>query len=233
MYRYTVKYGMFEKNVLSEKHHTSEGFNNIIVDLIKTLEKEGYNLSAYSEKEACEFIFNELVNNSEEFISETNNNIICDLRNLIPKDTSIAKKEDRNVKQVLVVRADLLNPVEDYVGKMIAQAGHASSGGILNLMSIEKFDDKEVRTLEIIKDSDLDFWINGVFKKITVYVNSEEELFKVHKKALKKGLNSVLIQDAGLTCFEPGTYTCCGIGPAPFKAFNGVTNHLPIEFKKN
>ena len=115
---------------------------------------------------------------------------------------------------------------------MVAQAGHASSGAVLNLMEKEINNNGEIRTLRILKNSPLDIWLNGVFKKVTVFVDSEEELLKVHKKALKKGLNSVLIQDAGFTCYKPNTYTCCGIEPAPFKDFNGVTNHLSINFKK-
>lgn len=149
-------------------------------------------------------------------------------------DEEILKKyKEQDIRQVIVVRRDLMNPLDDFVGKMIAQAGHGFVGGILNLMNVEKDENgNEVRTLKIENDSYLYLWLHGLFKKITVYVDSEEELLHVYNKAIKKGLNACLIKDAGLTCYNPDTYTCCSIGPAPKKKFNGITNHLSISFKK-
>ena len=140
--------------------------------------------------------------------------------------------ENENIKQVIVVRRDLLNPLEFFAGKMMAQVGHAVSLSLLSNMNVEKIDNREKLILELDKNSSIYKWIYGDYKKIIVYVDSEKELIKVYNKALKRNLNAVLVKDNGLTAYEPGTYTCCGIGPAPHKKFNGVTNHLSIKFEE-
>lgn len=62
-----------------------------------------------------------------------------------------------------------------------------------------------------------------------VYVNSEEELHEVYKKALEVGLISHLIIDNGVTEFNGvPTPTCCAIGPHVEEKFEGITNNLPL-----
>ena len=72
-------------------------------------------------------------------------------------------------------------------------------------------------------------WINGIFTKIAVYVESEEELLALEVKAREAGLPVGLIQDNGLTEFKGiPTHTALGIGPANAEAINSITGHLPL-----
>lgn len=72
-------------------------------------------------------------------------------------------------------------------------------------------------------------YINGRFKKIVVYVNSEEELLAIHKQALDKKIHCSLIKDAGLTEFGGvPTYTAVGIGPWDSKEIDEITGSLKL-----
>jgi len=76
---------------------------------------------------------------------------------------------------------------------------------------------------------EIDHWIKNSFRKICVYVNSEEELDALHQKALDKGLISHMIIDNGVTEFNGvATKTCLAIGPHEDSKFIGLTDHLPL-----
>ena len=121
-------------------------------------------------------------------------------------------------------------------GKMIAQGSHASMAFLTREMSVAcniddptdfgadvSFGNNEKFTIEV------DHWLKNSFRKICVYVNSEEELQEVHQKALDSGLISHLITDNGMTEFNGvPTMTCCAIGPHSDEKFEGVTDHLPL-----
>lgn len=114
---------------------------------------------------------------------------------------------------------------------MIAQGCHASLKVILDLMKDQKFANIPYinKTLAILNNSPLDKWINGLFTKICVYVNSEEELLNIYNKAKEEGIFCSLIQDAGITEFKGvPTYTCCAIGPDYSENIDKVTGHLPL-----
>jgi len=73
------------------------------------------------------------------------------------------------------------------------------------------------------------YWLQNSFRKICVYVNSEEELKDLHQKALDKGLMSHMIEDNGATEFNGvKTLTCLAIGPHYDQRFEGITDHLPL-----
>lgn len=137
-------------------------------------------------------------------------------------------------KQILILRKDLgMNK-----GKMIAQGSHGSLGTILNLMrggvSHEDFkpeikDGKYTLSLEVEVGSPLDKWIRGDFTKVCLYAVSEEELISLYEQAKEKGLNAVLIEDNGLTCFNGiKTKTCVAIGPDLSVKIDEITGHLKI-----
>lgn len=112
-------------------------------------------------------------------------------------------------KQILVMRKDL----NMRKGKLIAQGAHASLAVVLHHRD----------------HPDVVGWLEGRFAKIVVYVNSEDELFEIHDKALEAGILCELILDAGFTEFGGvSTYTCCAIGPAKVEDINEVTGHLPL-----
>jgi PTH2 family peptidyl-tRNA hydrolase len=123
------------------------------------------------------------------------------------------------IKQVIVIRKDL----NMRKGKMIAQGAHAS---------MKVFFDR-LKPLEngfsISLTPEMQQWIQGDFRKIVVYVNSEEELLEIYKQAFDSNLPCALIQDNGLTEFNGvKTYTAVAIGPASDIKVDKITKDLPL-----
>lgn len=135
-----------------------------------------------------------------------------------------------NTKQVIVIRKDL----KMRRGKEIAQGCHASMafltrhGGVVavpNAFSGSEFTSYIDDQYEgVIND-----WLKNSFKKVVVYVDSEEELLEIYTKAKVKGMLAELIKDSGATEFHGvPTNTCIAIGPDYDKNFEGITDHLPL-----
>lgn len=100
-------------------------------------------------------------------------------------------------------------------GKEIAQSSHASLACIIKGHKVELTQDQ----IE---------WFSGNFAKITVQVNSEQELLDIYNLAKKEGLNAELILDQGLTEFKEPTYTVCCIGPHKSEILDKITGHLKL-----
>ena len=118
------------------------------------------------------------------------------------------------VKQVIVFRHDLLKSLRK--GKIAAQVAHASLGALLKWSDRYWNDDINHYRINFTfsKDSILDKWLNGIFTKICLYVENEEELLALHKKVEEAKIPCALITDAGNTEFHGvPTVTCLGIGP--------------------
>lgn len=132
--------------------------------------------------------------------------------------------EPLDCRQVIVIRKDL----KMRRGKEIAQACHGSIAFIsLRFRSLLRFNPFPM--LRLCFNRNIREWILGSFTKITLQVNSEEELLKIHQMALDAGLESHLITDSGRTEFDGvPTNTCCCIGPAPKSSFGGITDHLSM-----
>jgi PTH2 family peptidyl-tRNA hydrolase len=110
-------------------------------------------------------------------------------------------------------------------GKMVAQGAHASMAVILNLMS-KHVDDW---TLHLDEGSALQKWIEGLFTKVCLSVDSEEELISIYEQALGAGLPSSIITDAGLTEFGGiPTKTAVAIGPAWPEEIDPITSSLKL-----
>lgn len=136
-------------------------------------------------------------------------------------------------KMMIVVRRDL----KMRKGKIAAQAGHACVEAIL--MALKKEDrlkDVELKgdyiDLKVPEDAEktpLTEWFRHGVAKVCVYVDSEEELLDIQKKALEKGILCALICDAGVTEFhgEP-TYTCLALEPLYNDDANEITGELPL-----
>jgi len=137
-------------------------------------------------------------------------------------------------KQVIILRKDL----NMRKGKMVAQGSHASMKVILDLMKSEMLmtstsdyyaDEVEVRTLSLPNESALKDWINGIFTKVCVSVDSEEELIGIYETAKSMGIPCSMIVDAGLTEFGGvPTKTAVAIGPDWEDKINEVTGHLKL-----
>jgi len=117
------------------------------------------------------------------------------------------------MKQVIVMRKDL----NMRKGKMIAQGAHASLKVVLE-------------SLDTMEDGDpLDQWLKGIFTKIVVSVNSEDELLKAVAMAKFLNIKYALIKDAGVTEFRGvHTLTCCAIGPDEPAKIDQITGHLKL-----
>jgi len=132
----------------------------------------------------------------------------------------------RYPKQVLVVRKDL----KMRKGKIAAQCAHASLGVILDLM--QEF--PQVlhyceRTLTMRVGDPLEQWVNGIFTKVCLYVESEEHLLLLHKQALDLKLHCKLITDVGKTEFHGvPTVTVLAIGPNWNDDIDKVTGGLSL-----
>lgn len=117
-------------------------------------------------------------------------------------------------KLVIVMRKDLnMN-----VGKCIAQGGHAILG-VTNLIRNEGTEKQK----KVMAD-----WDAGSFTKVTLAVNSLDELMEIYEKALEEGLPVKLINDNGWTVFNGvKTTTCLGI-LANSKEIDKITGHLKL-----
>ena len=109
-------------------------------------------------------------------------------------------------------------------GKLVAQGAHASMGAILG--QCKKDGDKLVLDLT---DERMAPWLTGRFKKICVYVNTEQELLDIHETAKAAGLITSLIVDAGLTEFSGvPTKTAVAVGPDREDKIDAICKHLPL-----
>lgn len=64
--------------------------------------------------------------------------------------------------------------------------------------------------------------------KITVRIDSEEELLELDKVAKSMDVLSSIVRDAGQTQVAPGTRTVLAIGPAPKSVLDKITGHLKL-----
>lgn len=131
----------------------------------------------------------------------------------------LADAED--IKQVIVIRKDL----KMRRGKECAQAAHASMAFITRRLSFPG-GGPEARALFSPPEVT---WLTTRFRKVTLQVDSEEELLDVYERAGAAGLVVHLITDAGLTEFggEP-TMTCLAIGPDYDDKIDAVTGDLRL-----
>jgi PTH2 family peptidyl-tRNA hydrolase len=129
-----------------------------------------------------------------------------------------------SVKQVIVMRKDL----NMRKGKMVAQGAHASMKVMMEKMSDARDMIGPRSKFVIFTPEELE-WVEGIFTKICVSVNSEQELLDVYNKAKEAGLNCALIRDNGLTEFGGvPTLTCCAVGPNASEKIDAVTGGLPL-----
>lgn len=118
------------------------------------------------------------------------------------------------IKQVIVMRKDL----NMRRGKEIAQGAHAS----MAFLSIKAQDGTPITAIERE-------WLEGIFTKVCVRVNSEAELDQVAAAARKDGLQVSVITDSGKTEFAGvPTKTCLAIGPDLSEKVDKITGTLAL-----
>ncbi len=127
-------------------------------------------------------------------------------------------------KQVIVIRKDL----KMRKGKMVAQGAHASMKAILDEGYVQR-DEHGLPTYVVPMSNEMDDWLAGIFTKVCVSVDSEDELLDIYEQAKYQGMCCSLIQDVGKTEFKGvPTYTAVAVGPAEVEIVNTITGHLKL-----
>lgn len=127
-------------------------------------------------------------------------------------------------------------------GKMVAQGAHASMAVLFGMMERSENrvlkdtvrgepwgDYYAIRTFVVPCQDPIDKWLLGSFTKITLGIDSEEELVNIYRAAKERGLPCVLITDNGKTEFKGAqTTTCCAIGPWWSNDIDKITGGLEL-----
>lgn len=147
-------------------------------------------------------------------------------------------------KQVIIFRKDLLKGENGIrKGKFGAQCAHASLCAFLSYFERGKNNASESgqQTFELSykeplgdnrEDGIYKNWTNGIYTKVVLGVENEEELMKVYRSFQDKtlfpnGLPLALITDIGKTEFHGNaTVTCLGVGPYLSEELDKVTKDI-------
>jgi PTH2 family peptidyl-tRNA hydrolase len=136
----------------------------------------------------------------------------------------MSEKQPDEPKQVIVMRTDL----KMRKGKMIAQGAHASMKVFFDRAHIKSYLGGRCELVSGLTWQMRD-WVEGIFTKVCLRVESEAELDAIYERALAAGLPAALIVDAGKTEFNGvPTKTCCAIGPAMPEEIDPITGHLKL-----
>ena len=123
-------------------------------------------------------------------------------------------------KMVIAVRRDL----NMRKGKMCAQVAHASMKFLLENNESERGDELTIR-LSPIEAA----WITGIFTKVVVGVDSEDQLRDLMLKASLRNIEVHSITDCGKTEFNGvPTLTCAAFGPDDPKVIDDITGNLKL-----
>jgi peptidyl-tRNA hydrolase len=126
-------------------------------------------------------------------------------------------------KQVIIIRRDL----KMRRGKEIAQGSHASMAFMSSYC-------KQIMhgIMPIIPDHIKD-WINNSFTKVTLQVDSEEQIKAIYDFAKESGIEANLIVDSGRTEFNGvPTITALALGPddsSKIDAITGSEGKFPLK----
>ncbi len=122
------------------------------------------------------------------------------------------------MKQVIVIRTDLRNKDGHKLpkGKLVTQGAHVAVKCALNCIDTEYLED-------FLRE-----WLDKGAIKITLGVDSEQELLDLYYKAKEQSLNVEKVVDIGLTEFDKPTLTAICIGPYDDFYFNNLTDNLKL-----
>lgn len=145
--------------------------------------------------------------------------------------TCTTEEKPPSVKQVIVVRTKYPDgnggTRKLRTGKLISQACHSSMAFLTSKMRLLEGCDKLQRMITLSEEERI--WVDDKFTKICVYVETEDELLRVHENALAAGLTSYLITDSGLTEFAGvPTNTAVAVGPHESDKLQPITGGLPL-----
>jgi PTH2 family peptidyl-tRNA hydrolase len=124
------------------------------------------------------------------------------------------------IKQVIVVRKDL----NMRKGKMCAQVAHAAMKFLLDNNESDDNCKLSISLTEFEAE-----WVNGIFTKIVVGVDSEDALNDLLLKAKLLDIDAYPIIDCGKTEFDGvPTLTCAAFGPASSTVLDQLTGNLKL-----
>lgn len=130
---------------------------------------------------------------------------------------------DSKIKQVIVIRKDL----RMRRGKEIAQGAHASMEFLRKRIHPETKSQSRYHSVKI--EDVVIHWLHNGHAKVTLQVDSEADLDKIHQDALAMGLEAHIIVDEGLTEFGGRlTKTALAIGPDYSEKIDTITKHLKL-----
>ena len=140
-----------------------------------------------------------------------------------------------DIKQVIVIRTKFPDGHGGTTGvrkgKLIAQGAHASMAFLINRIRkslLTPFDEATLDELLEISVAEKE-WLEGSFAKVTLQVDTEEDLQKVYQDAKDANLMVELIVDSGRTEFDGvPTATCLAIGPDDAEKIDVVTGDLRL-----
>lgn len=111
----------------------------------------------------------------------------------------------------IIFRKDISIPP----GKAEVQAAHAAVSVLYETVTTDK---------ELAKH-----YIENHQTKISLEVDTLEEMMKIYNKAKKRNITACLITDAGRTVFNEPTITCIGVGPMSKTDCNSITRGASLR----
>lgn len=133
-------------------------------------------------------------------------------------------------KQVIIIRRKICGGR----GKEISMGAHASMGALLKSFErylLQTIDGVAIDVYGMIEDRHIvtKHWLDNSFTKVTVSVETEQELLDLEKLAKEAGIPNALITDSGKTVFHGvPTKTALAIGPWWSEDIDKITKHLPL-----
>lgn len=131
------------------------------------------------------------------------------------------------IKQVIVVNKAL----NMRKGKMCAQVAHASMKFLLEGGQIDDIgtDSMSLCVLSRHLSPTQKEWLEGLFTKVVVSCDDEEELKSLILRASRAGVTVNPVIDSGLTEFHGvPTLTCVALGPERSSLLDPITGHLKL-----
>jgi len=132
-------------------------------------------------------------------------------------------------------------------GKLISQGCHACLAVILSMFEFKpmvtlnmiiqticsffccKYINRIKRVFVCKENSALNKWLTNSFTKIVCYVESEEEILELKRKADELGILNRVITDNGMTEFHGvPTITCIGFEPCESEVIDKITGNLKL-----
>ena len=144
------------------------------------------------------------------------NFIETDMQEQAQVSDGATSRSNKDMKMTVVVRKDIVMSA----GKIASQVAHACLQLATNLDSKANAENRKALVRE---------WQEVSSEKIVVLeCHSMDAMQSLQSKAVKVGVPTAAIADAGRTEVEPGTITCMAVGPDYEDIIDGITGDLKL-----